>query len=214
MEHTEKKKNNGTFGRKIVTGIAAVLCIVFCFLLICNLTIIVKGAIHPDRPPSVFGITPMVVLSGSMSGEAEGHIEIDDLIFVGKAKPSSLKEGDVIAFMDGKSVVTHRIISVKTVDGQLQFMTQGDANNFPDRKPVTEEQLVGIYRWRIPKIGRIVLFLQTPMGMFLCVGVPLAAFILFDILRRRKNKGKVKDRTAELEAELARLRKKAGEETE
>ena len=173
-----------------------------------------EGAIHPDRPPAVFGITPMVVLSGSMSGEAEGHIEIDDLIFVGKAEPSNLKEGDVIAFMDGKSVVTHRIISVETVDGQLQFMTQGDANNFPDRKPVTKEQLIGVCRWRIPKVGRIVIFLQTPIGMFLCVGVPLAAFILFDILRRRKNRGKDKDRTAELEAELARLRKKAGEETE
>ena len=108
--------------QKILTGVSILLCIVFSFMLICNMTIIIKGTLYPERPPSVLGITPMVVLSGSMSGDAEDHIEVGDLIFVGKTEAEELEVGDVIAFMEGKVVVTHRIIDLFTTlyeeDGQ------------------------------------------------------------------------------------------------
>ena len=192
---------------KVVSAIGLILCLVFGALLICNLTIIIKGTLYPEKPPSVLGVTPMVVLSGSMSGDAEDHIEIGDLIFVGKAEPAQLKEGDVIAFMEGKVVVTHRIIDIQTTeDGELLFYTKGDANNAADRKPVLEEELVGIYQSRIPKVGNFALFLQTPLGMVLFIVVPLMAFIIYDILRRQYYARQESKHTAELEAELERLR--------
>ena len=54
---------------RAATGVGLALCVILSFFLVCNLTVIVKGALFPDRPPSVLGVTPMVVLSGSMSGE-------------------------------------------------------------------------------------------------------------------------------------------------
>lgn len=198
--------------QKLVTGVSILLCIVFSFMLICNMTIIIKGTIYPDRPPSVLGITPMVVLSGSMSGDAEDHIEVGDLIFVGKTKAEELETGDVIAFMEGKVVVTHRIIDIqRDENGALLFTTKGDANNAQDQRPVTEGNLVGIYKARIPKVGDFALFLQTPMGMVLFIGLPLLAFIIYDIIRRQQYARKESKKTAELEAELERLRKLAGE---
>ncbi|MBQ2994721.1 MAG: signal peptidase I [Peptococcaceae bacterium] len=197
---------------KFTSIVGAVLCIVFGFMLICNLTIIVKGTLTPEKPPSVLGVTPMVVLSGSMSGTAEDHIEVGDLIFVGKADPDELKAGDVIAFMDGKVVVTHRILEVQArEDGALQYITKGDANNSTDLRPVHEDNLVGIYKARIPKLGDFALFLQTPLGMVLFIALPLMAFILYDILRRQMYAKQEAKRTSELEEELARLRKLAGE---
>ena len=71
---------------------------------------------------------------------------------------------------------------------------------------MTEEQLVGIYRWRIPKVGDFALFLQTPLGMLLFVGVPVLAFLIYDIIRRQRYANRENRRTAELEAELERLR--------
>lgn len=59
---SEQKK---TALHRIVSIIGLVLCVIFGFMLVCNLTIILKGTINPDRPPSVLGITPMVVQSGS-----------------------------------------------------------------------------------------------------------------------------------------------------
>lgn len=207
-KETEKKSSPN----KVVAAIGLVLCIVFGLLLICNLTIIIKGTIYPERPPSVLGVTPMVVLSGSMSGDAPDHIEIGDLIFVDKADPDALEVGDVIAFMEGEVVVTHRILEINTGDnGKLEYNTKGDANNAADLRPVTEDNLVGKYRFRIPKVGNFALFLQTPLGMILFIGVPLLAFIIYDIIRRRRYADKEDKRTAELEAELARLRELAGE---
>jgi len=189
---------------KVLTAIGLVFCLVFGFLLTCNLTIIIKGALHPEEPPSVLGITPMIVLSGSMSGEAEDHIEVGDLIFVGPAKPEALAVGDIIAFMDGTTVITHRIVEVQTENG-LEFITQGDANNTPDMQPVTEANLVGIYRFRIPGVGNFAMFLQTPVGMLVFIGIPLLAFVIYDIIRRQRYVNREKQRRKEVEADLKRL---------
>jgi len=214
MSKTAEKKEPRS-ANKIVSAVGLVLCLVFGAMLICNLTIIIKGTLHPERPPSVLGITPMVVLSGSMSGDAEDHIEIGDLIFVDEADPAQLEVGDIIAFMEGKVVVTHRIIDIQsTEDGELLFYTKGDANNAADRKPVTVNELVGIYQSRIPAVGNFALFLQTPLGMVLFIVVPLMAFILYDVLRRQHYAKKERSRTAELEAELERLRRQNGQGTE
>jgi signal peptidase len=207
---TREKRPN-----KAASAIALVLCIVFGFILVCNLTIIIKGSVHPERPPSVFGVTPLVVLSGSMSGEAEDHIEIGDLIFSAKVAPSELTVGDIISFMDGESVVTHRITAISHDEtGKLQFTTKGDANNAEDLRSVSEDNVVGVFKCRIGKVGDFALFLQTPLGMVLFIALPMLGFIIYDILRRRHYALKEDKRTAELEAELERLRALAGEKRE
>lgn len=206
---TNTEKNSTS--QKLLTAIALVLCVIFGFMLICNIVIIVKGNTS-DRPPSVLGVTPMVVLSGSMSGDAPDHIEAGDLIFVTPAVASELRVGDIITFMQGKTVVTHRIVELlPEKDGKLQFRTKGDANNTEDTEPVSEDDLVGIYRGRIPFVGDLAIFMQTPLGMILFIGVPLLAFLGYDIIRRQKHAAKDQKKTEELEAELARLRALAAE---
>lgn len=207
---TRKEKSSATHKGLTIVGI--ILCVVFGFMLICNLTIIIKGTLYPEKPPAVLGNTPLVVLSGSMSGDAPDHIEVGDLIFVGKVEPEDLEVGNIIAFMQGKTVITHRIIDIQTGEsGELLFYTQGDANNAPDQSPVAESKLVGIYKGRIPKVGDFAMFMQTPLGMIIFIGVPLAAFIIYDVIRRQRYAAKESKKTAELEAELERLRALAGE---
>lgn len=210
MQNTEKQQCTKTKSERITLVVGIVLCVVFGLLLLCNLTIIIKGAIDPKCPPSVLGITPLVVLSGSMSGTQEGHIEVGDLVFVGQIDPDELQVGDVIAYQNGQSTVTHRITDIQNENGKLLFTTKGDANNAADTAPVTEDQIVGVYRGRIPGMGDFALFLQQPLGMLLIVGVPVLAFVVYDIVRRQKLSARQKERTGELEAELARLRAQAG----
>ena len=97
-EKTERQSGKSA-ARKVIFIGGLVLCVLFGLMLICNLVIIIKGAINPDRPPSIFGVTPMVAKSDSMSGSGEGHIEEGDLVFVGPADPETLKEGDVIEWL-------------------------------------------------------------------------------------------------------------------
>ena len=92
-----------------------VLAVILLPILAINLTLIIKGSIDPDTPPSVFGIAPLAVTSGSMEGDEEGSFPKGSLIFVrilDDDARSSLGENDVITFRTADSFVTHRIVGV------------------------------------------------------------------------------------------------------
>lgn len=201
------KKNAGSVA---LTVAGAVLCAVFSFLLVCNVTIIVKGTLHPETPPTVLGVAPMVVLSGSMSGTAKDHIEVGDLIFTTKPDTEALQVGDVVAFKDGNVVVTHRIVAVTADEsGKKQFITKGDANNTED-PAIYPESVIGVYRGRIPKLGDFALFLQKPLGMAVFIGIPVCTFVIGDVIRRRKQAQHSDEETARLREELERLKAASG----
>lgn len=186
--------------------VGAALCLILSMILACNLTIIIKGIFNPKDPPSVAGITPMVVQSGSMSGSAKDHIETGDLIFTVKADTDKLKEGDIISYMDGDIIVTHRIVKIETgVNGERSFVTKGDANNTED-PAIGEDAVIGLYKFRIAKLGDFAMFLQKPLGMAAFIGLPVLGFLLYDILRRQRSFGKTNRETAELRAEIEKLR--------
>ena len=207
MSGTRQQKKAPSKSNRVLSFVGILLCIVFGFVLVCNLVIIIKSNLAPDEPPSVLGIAPFTVLSGSMSGDREGHLEIGDLIFVQKVEASELKEGDVISFVVKSSVTTHRIVKITETDGERQFITKGDANNAEDQEPVSEDQLVGRYLWRIPKIGNFALFLREPMGMVLFIVVPLMLFVFIDVFaRRRLEETQRGNKQSQLALENARLR--------
>ena len=190
---------------RVLFAIGGVLCALLLVILACNLTIIIKGTLHPDKPPTVFGVAPMVVLSGSMSGSAEDHIEVGDLIFCTRPDVEALREGDIVSFMDDKIVVTHRIVKIEEQNGQKLFTTKGDANNTED-PPISSDQIIGKYAGRIPRLGDFAIFLQKPLGMAVFIGIPVCAFIIYAIIRRQRQARKGSDETQKLKEELERLK--------
>ena len=191
----------------VLSVLGLILCVIFAVMLVFNVTIIIKGVTDPNTPPTVFGVAPMVVQSGSMSGNAEDHIEVGDLIFVAKTDTEKLKVGDVISYMSDGSVITHRIIKIENdQNGKLQFITKGDANNIQDELPVPADSVIGIYKSRIAGIGDFAMFLQKPLGMMIFIGIPVCGFIVYDIVRRQRKVRSNNEKTKELEKELERLR--------
>ena len=63
--------------------------------------------------------------------------------------------------------------------------------------------MIGIYRGRIPKVGDFALFLQQPLGMLLFIGIPLFAFVIYDILRRHHYAILEQKKATEMKNELA-----------
>lgn len=198
------KKPARTKQEKIWNIVGIVLCVLLIPMLIVNLTMIVNSFIHKDKVPGFFGLTPMIVLTDSMVPEIYGG----DLVICTDIDPDDVEVGDIISFFDPMStkgtVVTHRVIDVIEQDGKIYFKTKGDANNAEDYKPVPEENLVGEYQFRIPWVGNILMFMQTTLGLVVCIGVPLVALITYELLRRRKyekaNESDVDKMRAELEA--------------
>lgn len=151
-----------------ILGYAAV--VLLALLLAANVYRIAAERLFHIKNPTVFGYSPAVVLTGSMSGT----IEPNDLIVT--RRQAEYRQGDVITYANQYSTVTHRIVQV-TDDG---YRTKGDANNAEDGAMVLPEQVLGRVVLTVPKIGAVILFLKTPFGL-LCM---LAALVLLTELPR------------------------------
>lgn len=198
---TEKQGN-----QKLLTIIGTVLCVILLPVLLINVTLIAKSYINADEVPSVGGMFPMIVLTDSMYP----MIESGDLIICNTAEADEIKVEDVISFYDpmgsGTSVVTHRVLEIVSEDGEIAFRTKGDNNNTEDTALVPAENLIGIYRSRIPKVGHVAMFMQTTPGLIVCCVCPILLLVGYDVLRRRKLEKSQKQDTDALLAELEALR--------
>jgi len=193
--------------RKISTVIAALICVVLIPVLIVNLTIIVKSFADPEQVPGFLGYKPLIVLSGSM----EPTIAPGDIVVVKEVSAETLKEGDIIAYLRGKAVITHRIMEINNADGDRKFYTKGDNNNVDDGIAVAGERLEGKYLFRIPRVGNAAMFMQKPAGIILFIALPLLLFILYDVFRRRYYDRREIAATRQLEEELAAMKQKLAE---
>lgn len=205
-KETKKVKEKADWLQRIMTVIGVVLCVVFIPLLLINVTLIVKSYTNPDQVPDFMGYKPFIVLSGSM----EPEIMTGDMVLVRNTDAGSLQKGDVIAYKSGEAVITHRIIDVKTENGEVRYVTQGDANESPDQTTVSPSDVEGIYQNRIPGMGNAAMFMQTTTGMIIFVVCPLLLFIIWDIIRRKVQGRKELSRAKELELELERLKAEKG----
>ncbi len=100
----------------------------------------------------VFAIYPSVIATGSM----EPMIYPGDVILVRKINEENithLKEGDVIQFQRNDILISHRIVDIVTTDGQTRYRTKGDNNSCEDSDLVLQENVRGIIKQVIPKIG-------------------------------------------------------------
>ncbi len=202
----ENEQEKTSIGHKLLSVLGAVLCVILIPVLVINLTLIVKSYTNSDEVPSVSGYLPLIVLTDSMYPE----IHSGDLIICHTGEPEEVKVGDVIAFFDpagnGTSIVTHRVAEITTQDGELAFITKGDANNVEDRMPVPAEDLVGVFQNRIPGMGSVAMFMQTTQGLIVCVVCPLLLLIGYDLIRRRIYEKSKKQDTDALLRELEELR--------
>ena len=204
MSNTKEDKAN--VRHRVLTVVGIVLCVILIPVLVINVTLIIKSYTNADKVPMFGGYCPLIVESGSMKPE----INSGDLIICKQIDSSQVKIDDVIAFFDPaskkSSVVTHRVVEIVNENGSLSFQTKGDANNVADTNLVPADNLVGIYQFRIPGAGSIAMFMQTPAGLIICVFVPLALLIGYDIIRRRRYEKQNQEDTDALLKELNELR--------
>ncbi|MCI7626729.1 MAG: signal peptidase I [Blautia glucerasea] len=206
MKQTQEKEKS-SLGHKILTGIGIILCVILIPILVINCTLIIKSYTNKDQVPSISGIFPMIILTDSMYPEFESG----DLIICNTAKPEEIKVGDVICFYDpegnGTATVTHRVQEVVTDDeGNLAWITKGDANNTEDLPTVPAKNLIGVYKTRLKGLGNVAMFMQTTQGLIICVICPIILLVAYDVIRRRAYEKSKKKDTDALLAELEALR--------
>ena len=171
-----------------------------------NGVILVNSFIHPDEIPSFFGWKPFIVLSGSM----ETEIDAGDVAVVKETDTASLKKGDIIAFKSGEIVITHRIYDIIQEEGETRYITKGDNNNAEDNGYVLPEQIEGVYQFKISRLGNIEMFIQTPIGMIVCLSIPFIILVLVQIVDSKRNQKYIEEKGNKqkiMEEEIERLKK-------
>lgn len=163
----------------------------------------------------LFGYRAYIALSDSMS---KTDFNAGDLVLVKEMDPSTLKEGDIIAYISQNTenygeVVTHKIRSLTTdASGEPGFITYGTTTDTNDETIVTYPFVLGKYQKHIPKIGTFFQFLKTTQGYFVCIFIPFMLLILYQglnciqLFRRYK-----KEQMEEMEAERAKIEEERAE---
>lgn len=232
-EPEKKEKKKRSVGGIIVNIVVAVI-LVLVFIITLNIII---SSVSGKGYNSMFGMAFLAVETESMSKEESGYdveanfpgkyegFEVGDLIFVQEVNDKTTYEkGDIITFYfrsSGETIInTHRIINILYEDDNTtpsNFVTRGDNNKREDDYAVGIEEVIGKYtgtKWN--GVGHVGIFLQTPMGYWLVIGVPALLILIYCIISfvlavTRRNKVEVADEKDRIRAQiLAELRAEQG----
>lgn len=134
----------------------------------------------------VVGLTPYVVLSGSM----EPTYHTGSLIYVKKVDPFTIEAGTPITFMlDEDNIATHRVVEVvpdETDSTVVRFRTKGDANDAEDGTLVHYKNVIGTPVFSIPYLGYVSDYITNPPGMYIgftVLGIIILMLFAPDLLR-------------------------------
>lgn len=192
-------------------------------LAVCMMIFTVVSVNTFDRSDrSLFGFKAFIVLSDSMS---KTDFDAGDLVLVKEVDPSTLKEGDIIAYTSQNTsnygeTVTHKIRKLTTdASGEPGFITYGTTTDTDDETVVTYPYVLGKYKTNIPKVGRFFMFLKTTPGYIVCILIPFLLLILIQglncikLFRRYKleQMAEMKEERAKIEEERAESQKMMAE---
>lgn len=166
--------------RKILSTVLVWLVVLFAVGMMIFTIVSVNIFDRNDR--AVFGHKMYIVLSDSMSAT---DFSAGDLVVVKEVDPSTLREGDIVAFMSQSTdsygqTMTHMIRSVTTtLNGEPGFITYGTTTGIDDEGIVTYPYVQGKYVFAIPKLGAFFTFMKTPVGYLVCILLPFLLLILY-----------------------------------
>lgn len=156
------------------TSNAIIALYITCIIIFMNL--VYKKIINPNEIPSILGVVPLIVLSGSMKSE----INPGDLIILKKTFPQKINIGEIITYKDKgdeRILITHRVTKIVNDGGKTKFKTKGDVNCTEDETLISGNQIIGKEIFKIPYGGYVVNFIKSKTGIFLFIIIPLLILI-------------------------------------
>ena len=118
----------------------------------------------------------------------------DDLAIVKSYYYEELQKGDIITFKQDDRIISHRISKIVNNKNEKQFITKGDNNKVEDIESVNTQDIFGKVVYVIPKIGKIVNYIQNVTGFInifiLIVIICILANFRENVINNRKIKRK------------------------
>ena len=170
----EAAKGKGKKDTKQIVNLIVNVVLVVAIILAAISTYVSFVSTSGNGVPSILGVSVLSIQTDSMYPT----LKMGDLIVDTTVKDASkLRPGDIITFwtnIEGNRVLnTHRISQVYQFGDNLKFVTSGDKYGTLDPIDVHESEIIGKYQFHIPGLGKVVDYLQTPVGFFILVIIPV-----------------------------------------
>ena len=128
-------------------------------------------------------------------------LNIDDVILVKKCDIRELNKNDIITFTKDEKIISHRIVKIIEKEKDRNFVTKGDNNEAEDVGFVYDDQIYGKVIFNIPKLGKLLNFIQNKEGFVRTAILVIIIFILICMKDEKKNRRKMIRRKYEIKKE-------------
>ena len=133
----------------------------------------------------IFKSIPFTIKDSSM----EPTIKKGSLIITKEYKNNDIKEGDVISYRsidenNTLEIKTGRVKTIITVNEQTTYITEFDNKEYTDSEQVNSKNVISIWNGKkVSTLGSIIDFLNTKVGFFICIIVPLALLFIYQLYK-------------------------------
>lgn len=133
----------------------------------------------------LFNYKSFIVVSDSMKAT---DFRAGDLIIVKKTDPNHLKVGDIITFKSRTNdpynkVITHKIRKIDKNSKNTLYTTYGTSTNTDDQDLVLDEDIIGKYVFKVSKLGYLLNFLKSYIGLVILTIIVLTSLIIYLIIK-------------------------------
>ena len=103
-----------------------------------------------------FYLGSLVIATDSMTGE----LNKGDVIIFERYEEQQIIEGQVIVFESKDSLIVHRVVDIKIINGNTRYFTKGDANEDWDSGYRTQADILGTTDIKLSYAGYPTLWLR------------------------------------------------------
>ncbi len=144
----EKKKNYALKNNSRFWRIASRILTVLTLVIMIGVVMLISNQ---------FKYGSLVVATESMTGE----INKGDVVIFESYESQSIEEGQVIVFERNRSMIVHRVVDIKIINGVARYYTKGDANEDNDYGYITSADIVGLADFKVPLVGYPTLWVRS-----------------------------------------------------
>ena len=162
---------------KVISFILNTLLTIITIVIIIGAYYMYQVKIQKKDYANLFGYSLFEVATGSMSPTIKGG----DVVITKLTK--EVKENDIIVYIDGNNIITHRLIE----KNGNKIITRGDANNSED-KPIEEKMIIGEVVKIIPQLGTWQQILSSPEILVLIVILILILSVIYAYTSKSEEK--------------------------
>jgi len=198
-ENICKEYDNRHKQSKFLNVIGFLINFVVCIILIVafSASVIINIREHKESTSVKTGVV-RVIKSNSMAvayeknkylfenglDDKKNNFRLFDLIYTDPIPAEEdLKLYDVVVYDLNEIQIIHRIVKIEEPNekhpNERYFYLQGDNNSYTDPKPVTYDQMRGIWNGqKVGQVGSLILFLQSPAGALCVLLMMISVFVV------------------------------------